>query len=144
MSEVKKDASGSEMKIVDISGEELIKQRAEAMEKRIADRRQAMIELIMRQTDYTEEVTRIKLEYWKNNYLHVIKEYMDPNFQDKEKAPESSSTKNQMIYGEIRTFMDDVNKQQLQRKRRTEQLEQRKAAYIAYVNKLQKEVKDNN
>jgi hypothetical protein len=144
MSKVKKDASGSEMKIVDISGEELIKQRAEAMEKRIADRRQAMIELIMRQTDYTEEVARIKLEYWKNNYLHVIKEYMDPNFQDKEKAPESSSTKNQMIYGEIRTFMDDVNKQQLQRKRRTEQLEQRKAAYIAYVNKLQKEVKDNN
>ena len=88
------------------------------MEKQIADRRQAMIELIMRQTDYTEEVARIKLEYWKNNYLHVIKEYMDPNFQDKEKAPESS-TKNQMIYGEIRTFMDDVNKQQLQRKRRS-------------------------
>ena len=48
MNEVKKDASGSEMKIVDISGEELIKQRAEAMEKQIATRRQAMIELIMR------------------------------------------------------------------------------------------------
>ena len=144
MSEVKKDVSGSEMKIVDISGEELIKQRAEAMEKQMATRRQALIELILRQTDYTEEVARIKLEYWKNNYLHVIKEYMNPNFQDKEKAPEPSSTKNQMIYGEIRTFMDGVNKQQLQRKRRTEQLEQRKAAYIAYVNKLQKEVKDNN
>jgi transposase len=141
MSEVKKGAG--EIKTMDISGEELIKQRAEAMEKKMATRRQAMIELIMRQTDYTEEVARIKLEYWKNNYLHVIKEYMDPNFQDKEKAPEPS-TKNQMIYGEIRTFMDGVNKQQLQRKRRTEQLEQRKAAYIAYVNKLQKEVKDNN
>jgi hypothetical protein len=143
MSEVKKDASGSEMKIVDISGEELIKQRAEAMEKQIADRRQAMIELIMRQTDYTEEVARIKLEQWKNNYLHVIKEYMNPNFQDKEKTS-SSSTKNQMIYGEIRNFMDDVNKQQLQRKRRAEKLEQQKAAYIAYMNKLQKEVKENN
>lgn len=144
MSEVKKDASGSEIKTMDISGEELIKQRAEAMEKQMATRRQAMIELIMRQTDYTEEVARIKLEYWKNNYLHVIKEYMNPNFQDKLKTPPPSSTKNQMIYGEIRNFMDDVNKQQLQRKRRTEQLEQRKAAYIAYVNKLQKEVKDNN
>ena len=65
MSEVKKDTSGIEMKIVDISGEELIKQRAEAMEKQIANRRQAMIELIMRQTDYTEEVARIKLEHWK-------------------------------------------------------------------------------
>ena len=144
MSEVKKDASGSEIKTMDISGEELIKQRAEAMEKQIATRRQAMIELIMRQTDYTEEVARMKLEYWKNNYLHVIKEYMNPNFQDKEKAPEPSSTKNQMIYGEIRTFMDDVNKQQLQRKRRAEQLEQRKSAYIAYMNKLQKEAKENN
>ena len=141
MSEVKKDASGSEMKIVDISGEELIKQRAEAMEKQIANRRQAMIELIMRQTDYTEEVARIKLEHWKNNYLHVIKEYMNPNFQDKLETP--TSTKNQMIYGEIRNFMDDVNKQQLQRKRRAEQLEQQKAAYVAYINK-QKELKENN
>ena len=87
MSEVKKDASGSEIKTMDISGEELIKQRAEAMEKQIATRRQAMIELIMRQTDYTEEVARIKLEYWKNNYLHVIKEYMNPNFQDKLETP---------------------------------------------------------
>jgi hypothetical protein len=138
MSEVKKDASGSELKMVDISGEELMKQRAEAMEKQISNRRQAMIELIVRQTDYTEEVARIKLEYWKNNYLHVIKEYMNPNFQDEENTPTPSSTKNQMIYGEIRNFMDDVNKQQLQRKRRAEQLEQRKAAYIAYVNKLQK------
>ena len=144
MSEVKKDASGSEIKTMDISGEELIKQRAEAMEKQIATRRQAMIELIMRQTDYTEEVARIKLEYWKNNYLHVIKEYMNPNFQDKLKTPPPSSTKNQMIYGEIRNFMDDVNKQQLQRKRRAEHLEKQKAAYIAYMNKLQKEAKENN
>jgi len=143
MSEVKKDASGSKMKTVDISGEELIKYRAEAMEKQMANRRQAMIELIMRQTDYTEEVARIKLEHWKNNYLHVIKEYMNPDFQDKLETPEPSSTKNQMIYGEIRNFMDDVNKQQLQRKRRSEQLEQKKALYVAYMNK-QKELKENN
>jgi hypothetical protein len=140
MSEVKKDAS--DPKTMDISGEELMKQRAEAMEMQIATRRKAMIELIMRQTDYTEEVARIKLEDWKNNYLHVIKEYMNPNFQDKLETP--TSTKNQMIYGEIRNFMDDVNKQQLQRKRQAEQLEQRKAAYIAYINKLQKEEKENN
>ena len=120
-----------------------MRQRAEAMEKQMANRRQAMIELIMRQTDYPEEVARIKLEHWKNNYLHVIKEYMNPDFQDKLETPEPSSTKNQMIYGEIRNFMDDVNKQQLQRKRRAEQLEQRKAAYIAYMNK-QKELKENN
>jgi hypothetical protein len=139
MSEVKKDASGSEIKTMDISGEELIKQRAEAMEKQIATRRQAMIELIMRQTDYTEEVTKKKLELWNDNYLHVIKEYMNPNFRDKVETPEPSSTKNQMIYGEIRNFMDDVNKQQLQRKRRAEHVEKQKSAYIAYMHKLQKE-----
>ena len=144
MSEDKKDVSGSDLKVVDISDEELIKQRAEAMEKQMAARRQAMIELIVRQTDYTEEMAIIKLEYWKNNYLHVIKEYMNPNFQDKLKTPTPSSTKNQMIYGEIRNFMDDVNKQQLQRKRHAEKLEQRKAAYIAYMTKLQKEAKENN
>jgi hypothetical protein len=68
---------------------------------------------------------------------------MDPNFQDKEKTPAPSSTKNQMIYGEIRNFMDDVNKQQLQRKRRAEHLEKQKSAYIAYMNKLQKEKEEN-
>ena len=133
MSEVKSDASVSD--IVDISGEELIKQRAEAMKQKMENRRQAMIELIVRQTDYTEEVARSKLEQWKDNYLHVIKEYMNPNFQDKPEAS-NSSTKNQMIYGEIRSFMDDVNKQQLQRKRRKEQLEQQRATYIAYMKKL--------
>jgi hypothetical protein len=137
MSEDKKDAS--EMTIVDVSGEELIQQRAEAMEKQIATRRQAMVELIMRQTDYTEEVTKKKLELWNDNYLHVIKEYMNPNFRDKVETPEPSSTKNQMIYGEIRNFMDDVNKQQLQRKRRAEHVEKQKSAYIAYMHKLQKE-----
>ncbi len=59
MSEGKKDAS--EITIVDVSGEELKQQRAEAMEEQIATRRQAMVELIMRQTDYTEEVTRKKI-----------------------------------------------------------------------------------
>ena len=138
MSEVK-DASDQEM--IDISGEDIKHQAFIA--KRIENRRQSMIELIMRQTDYTEEESGIKLEHWKNNYLHVIKEYMNPNFRDKVKRT-TPSTKNQMIYGEIRNFMDDVNKQQLQRKRRSEQLEQKKALYVAYMNKLQKEVKENN
>jgi ribosomal 50S subunit-associated protein YjgA (DUF615 family) len=93
MSEVK-DASDQEM--IDISGEDIKHQAFIA--KRIENRRQSMIELIMRQTDY----------------------------------------------GEIRNFMDDVNKQQLQRKRHAEKLEQQKAAYIAYMNKLQKEPKEIN
>ena len=66
--------------IVDISGNALKNQRIIQME----NRKQAMVELIMRQTDYTEEITLQKLTEWKNNYLYVIKEYMNPNFQVKE------------------------------------------------------------
>lgn len=115
--------------IVDISGNALKNQRIIQME----NRKQAMVELIMRQTDYTEEITLQKLTEWKNNYLYVIKEYMNPNFQVKEEK--KTSTKNQMIYGEIRNFMDDVNKQQLHRKRQKEKYEEKKAAYLAYMKK---------
>jgi len=126
MSTEETDNSGA---IVDISGNELKKQQNYAIQ--MANRKQSMVELIMRQTDYTKEITIQRLAKWKNNYLYVIKEYMNPNFQDKEE--EESSTKNQMIYGEIRHFMDDVNRQQLYRKRQKEQYEQKKAAYLAYM-----------
>ena len=133
MNVIEKDASTN---IIDISEEV---KRAEAIKTQIAIRTQAMVELIMRQTDYTDEMTRTKLKLWENNYLNVIKEYMNPNFQVQ--PEEKSSTKNQMIYGEIRNFMDDVNKQQLQRKRRTEYIEQKRAAYLSH---MQKNKKENN
>jgi len=133
MNVIEKDASTN---IIDISEEV---KRAEAIKTQIAIRTQAMVELIMRQTDYTDEMTRTKLKLWENNYLNVIKEYMNPNFQVQ--PEEKSSTKNQMIYGEIRNFMDDVNKQQLQRKRRTEYIEQKRAAYLIH---MQKNKKENN
>jgi len=133
MSEVEKDASGIITQVIDISGEELKKQREERVKKQMEDRKKAIIELIIRQTDYTETIATEKLEQWNNNYLHVIKEYMNPNFQKESCAPVPSSTKNQMIYGEIRHFMDDVNRQQLQRKRQAERLEQKRLAYLTYL-----------
>ena len=131
MSEVKKDDNTC---IVDASGEELEKQRI--MQTNMAVRRQAMVELVMRQTDYTEEFSNRKLEEWDNNYLNVIKEYMNPNFQQRKEVEPVKTTKNQMIYGEIRNFMDGVNREQINQKLKTEQLEQRKVAYIAYMEKL--------
>ncbi len=38
-----------------------------------------------------------------------------------------------MIYGEIRNFMDDVNKQQILRKRRAEQMEKQRE-YLELLN----------
>ena len=66
-----------------------------------------VINLVMRQTDYTEEQTKEKLKQWNNNYINVIKEYLNPNFNKKE-TKKSTKTLNQQMMGEIRTFMDDV------------------------------------
>ena len=38
-------------------------------------RKQEIVNLVMRQTDYTEEQVEEKLKQWDNNYINVIKEY---------------------------------------------------------------------
>ena len=134
--------------VKDISGE-LQRKREEALQKKIEQRKTALIDLIMRQTDYDKEKAEIKLAQWNNDYLKVIKEYMNPNFQNKTKVETPSTTKNQMIYGEIRSFMDDVNRQALWRKRRKEQMEKQREAYIEYMQrqqslKAQEDNKENN
>ena len=70
-------------------------------------REKEVINLVMRQTDYTEEETKEKLKQWNNNYINVIKEYLNPNFNKKE-TKKSTKTLNQQMMGEIRSFMDDV------------------------------------
>ena len=70
-------------------------------------REKEVINLVMRQTDYTEEQTQEKLKQWNNNYINVIKEYLNPEF-NKEEIKQTSKTLNQQMMGEIRTFMDDV------------------------------------
>ena len=42
-----------------------------------------------------------------------------------------------MIYGEIRNFMDYVNKQALWRKRQKKKMEKKREAYIEYLRKKQ-------
>ena len=41
------------------------------------------IALIKTQTNYTEEEAKEKLEKWEGNYMNVIKEYLNPNFNKK-------------------------------------------------------------
>ena len=106
------------------------------LEAKKKQRFSALTALIQRQTDYTEEQAIKKLEEWNNDYLKVIKEYLNPEFQNKKEKKKENVSKNQMIYGEIRDFMDDVNKQQLWRKRRKEALERKKTAYINYIEKM--------
>ena len=129
------EKSNEIVEVKDASGE-LQRQKEEAMKQKIEARKKALVDLVVRQTDYDEDKAMIKLIEWNYNYLNVIKEYMNPNFQNIKKK-EKTGTKNQMIYGEIRSFMDDVNKQALWRKRQKEKMEKKREAYIEYLKKQQ-------
>jgi hypothetical protein len=65
-----------------------------------------VIEVIMRQTDYSEEKAIEKLKEH-NNVLTIVREYMGVK-----PTPPSLVVKsvNQLIYGEIRIMMDDAAK----------------------------------
>ena len=85
------------------------------------------IALIISQTNYTEEEAKEKLELWEGNYMNVIKEYLNPNFQKKKKKDNNSV--NQKMMSEIRNFMDNANSQFLKRK----ETEKKKQEYIKKV-----------
>jgi len=71
------------------------------------DRYDGAIALIKSQTNYTEEEAKEKLEKWEGNYMNVIKEYLNPNFNIKLEKKDNRSI-NQKMMGEIRGFMDTV------------------------------------
>ena len=61
------------------------------------------IGLVMRQTNYTEEEVKKKLST--NTAIEIIKEYMKSD-KESDKESDNNISKNQMIYKEIRKFMD--------------------------------------
>ena len=84
----------------------------------------ACIKIIMSQTNYDEEMAQKKLKEWDNDFIKVIKEYLNPNFQ--EKKPEKKTTINQKVIGEIRKFKDKQDGVYLEKKN--------------YENKLKREI----
>lgn len=66
------------------------------------DKIKYLCEIVKRQTDYTDDQIKEKLKIHNNNALEIIKEYM--NVQPKKEKIISST--NQMVYNEIRNFMD--------------------------------------
>ena len=77
-------------------------------------RHREIINLVMRQTNYTEQQVEEKLVEWNNNYLNVIKEYINPDFY--KKKPKIYKSKNQGMMTEIRGFMDTINKEYYMKK----------------------------
>ena len=65
------------------------------------------IEIIMRQTDYTYEEAKNKLQLHNNNITEVIRLYLKPEISDTPEIKPQLSM-NQQIYKEIRSLMDEI------------------------------------
>lgn len=88
--------------------------------------------MVVRQTDYDYATARKKLEATNGNYLQVIKEFLQPGKKNTENVVKKNVSTNQMIYNEIRGFMDNSVKQYEQRKEYTQKM-------MEYHEKLQKQ-----
>ena len=103
----------AEKEIINLESEDDIKRNA-----MLKKRREEIIKLVMRQTNYTKDETIEKLEVWNNNYINVIKEYINPAFKEKKEKKYLST--NQGVMTEIRGFMDKINKDYRFRKEKAE------------------------
>ena len=74
------------------------------------------INLVITQTNYDRESAIEKLNKWNGDAIKVVKEYLNPDFENKKKSKEDLST-NQQIMSSIRNFMDDVYKGHIERKK---------------------------
>ena len=119
-----------ENKNLDVSNNLL--KREEHRKKYQDARKKNIIKMVQRQTDYDYDKIIERLDFWNGNYLNVIKEWLNPSFH-KKKNDEKKTTINQAKWNEIRHFMDDVNKQQINRKRQKDYLEKKKQEYLKYL-----------
>tara|TARA_X000000368_G_scaffold362372_1_gene307031 strand:+ start:848 stop:1255 length:408 start_codon:yes stop_codon:yes gene_type:complete len=80
-----------------------------------SSQKDSQLKIIMSQTDYDEETAEKKLQYWNNDFIKVIKEFLNPRFQEKEKQIEKEKNKvvsvNQSIMKQLRQFKDKQNQQ---------------------------------
>ena len=117
----------SENVIIDPSQNEILRQKyIQQREENINRIKVESVNMICRQTDYSEDEAREKLEKNNYNYQLVLNEY----FGIKE-SPKKEKTTNQQIYGEIRNLMDTGA-----RKFRQEQ--ERAKVYQEYIEKQKK------
>ena len=99
------------------------------------ERYNGAIALIKTQTNYTDDKAKEKLENWDGNYMNVIKEYLNPNFQEKKKPTSNKSVNEKMMF-EIRNFMDTANADFLRRKKMEKnKQEEMKKIYAEFLKK---------
>ena len=79
-------------------------------EKKVNNKDDMLIDIIIRQTDYSKEVAAEKLVEHKYNILSIVREYMSSS-NKKETNNEETQVKStsQLIYGEIRNMMGNAS-----------------------------------
>jgi hypothetical protein len=79
--------------------------------KKLVDdyKRDKIIDLVVRQTNYTKQEAYDHLVEMKGDYTTVIKNYVGTNIKNTNQNNTVYSNPNQQIFKEIRDFMDDVN-----------------------------------
>lgn len=97
----------------------------------------AQLKIIMSQTNYDKDTAEKKLQEWDNDFIKVIKEFLNPNFQEKERKIQKEKNKvislNQSIMRELRHFKDKQNQQYDQYKKYRDYL--KKEQDIAELNR---------
>ena len=114
--------------------EEKIKLMKQLMEKREQERKEELVQVVMRQTDYDETKAREKLQEHKYDVAQTIREYMNPKPNPSSSETTNKST-NQMIYGEFRKLLDDAAKNYRVEKDK----EEKRAQYIQMLQKKRDE-----
>ena len=68
---------------------------------------EACIKIVCSQTNYTKEIAEEKLKEFNNDFIKVIKQYLNPNFDKPKKEKKiKKSQMNQEIIAQIRKFKD--------------------------------------
>jgi hypothetical protein len=69
-----------------------------------------LLEIVRRQTDYSDDLIIKKLKEHNNNIVDIVREYMKPSNSIEPKIiKKNPATTNQKIFGEIRRLMDDAS-----------------------------------
>ena len=99
------------------------------------------INIVITQTNYNEKEAQEKLIEHDNNYLEVIKNYLNPSKIKKDNS--KKKTTNQLMYGEFRNLMDDASRNHRIQKEKEDKINQ----FIQNINiqkKKEKEEKEKN
>ena len=75
------------------------------------------IQMVLRQTDYTADKAKEKLEAFDYNEINVIKDYMGIDIKKQESNNKQTSSINQQIYKQIRTKLDGSMREYREKKK---------------------------